>query len=126
MNFMTLEEFLAFEAEPGIKGREGSPFFMARYGFGWLAYYKVAKFSFEKYGEKGPPIGSEIITLRIGFGGSAGSERIFQGLYDDDPRFFVLMGSDSSISLSNVKCWFRDFAVITDFDYKALRKAGLL
>ncbi len=35
----------------------------------WLALYRTAKASFEKYGADGPPVGSIVESLVSGYGG---------------------------------------------------------
>jgi hypothetical protein len=50
--------------------------------------YEIAKASYEKYGEAGPPIGSTVQTLVSGHGGGVGVIRVFAGVCPSDPRFF--------------------------------------
>jgi hypothetical protein len=82
--FISVEQWLDLREEDG---REFWHFAPAPY---WLQWYKVAKASYEKWGPEGPPVGTKVITLRAGFGGPALIVRTFKGIFDRDPRFFVL------------------------------------
>lgn len=52
--------------------------------------YDIAKASWERYGDGGPPVGSRVRTLQSGHGGGIGVEGIFGGEYEHDKREFVI------------------------------------
>lgn len=87
----------------------------------WPKYYALAKTSFERYGEAGPPIGSMVITLQPGHGGGAGCVRTFDGVYPEDEYCFRLYYTDKSYrkgekqySLVTRAHWWTDIYVIED------------
>ncbi len=55
-----------------------------------IEYYETAKASYEKYGSKGIPFGSKVVTLVPGHGGHEGARRTLKGIFDRDPRFLIL------------------------------------
>lgn len=79
--------------------------------------YDIAKESWEKYGEAGPPIGSIVETLVSGYGGYSGQIRIFEGINKEDDRLFVISrpegnGYDKEIYLVERKTWWTEIMVI--------------
>jgi len=66
--------------------------------------YDIAKRSWETYGDKGPPIGSRIITLRSGFGGSAGVVLTLSSYYDGD-HFVAVDGSGRKFLVRRNMWW---------------------
>lgn len=92
-------------------------------GPAWVDWYEIAKQSFEMFGNDGPPMNSDVITLTNGFNGTGGNIRIL-GNYDD--RFFSLSRypDDPHVSISYRLTWWRDFAPYPDiFDkQKSLAK----
>lgn len=55
-----------------------------------LLRYDIAKASWEKYGDDGPPFGSLVQTLHSGHGGGPGVIATLTGLFERDPRCFLL------------------------------------
>lgn len=100
--FLTLEEFLC-PFDDRSKFHTSSS---------WVYLYRLAKASFEQFGEAGPPVGSEVLTLVNGHGGNGCDLRIFGGDYDGD--FFKLIRGkdDSSVSLVGKKNWWREIVSI--------------
>lgn len=96
LNFVSLKDFLLlkdpFDDYGAFLHSTSYP------AYQWVQLYDLAKESFEKYGNNGPPIGSKVITLRPGHGGCEGSIRIFNGIDDGDKRFFVISRSENKLT----------------------------
>ena len=88
---------------------------------GYVAYYDIAKASWERYGDEGPPFGTKVITLMPGHGGGTGSIRTLKGVDASDERFFALSFMEKDphgilpdrerISLAERVCWWAIFEV---------------
>jgi hypothetical protein len=77
----------------------------------WVQYYKCAKSNWEKFGDNGPPIGTEVITLRPGHCGSEdGIRKIIQIEDGVGGPYFVLSKSDNA-SLAEIKLWWLHFTI---------------
>lgn len=77
--------------------------------------YDYAKASWEKYGEEGPPIGSKVMTLQGGHGGGVWVQRIFEGIYDRDSRFFSISrieNGQKQISIVERDVWWAIIMVV--------------
>ena len=61
-----------------------------RHAENFVELYDIAKASWEKFGDDGPPIGSKVETLTAGHGGGEGLIRTFEGICQYDKRFFNL------------------------------------
>lgn len=72
--------------------------------------YDLAKASWEKYGE-GPPVGSKVITIRSGFGGSAGRILTLNGVHKGYSKCFSLEDEKGGLYSSTIQCWWSDFKV---------------
>jgi len=126
--FLTLREFLSLKRV----GREWEsaisqdPFPRSRrdgyhtFADDLLERYDVARASWERFGDAGPPAESTVQTLREGFGGSVGEYRIFCGVYEPDPRFFKITRMDPKgcnvvcDSLVSIVHWWLDIRVIDE------------
>lgn len=105
ISFPTLEEFLVFKDETGSYDYTSLP------GKIWLVWYNLSREAYFLCGDEGPPIGSKVITLRDGFGGSKGSIRKI--VATSEPRFdnyFLLRSLEKNNSqyLSYKPTWWRD------------------
>lgn len=100
--FMTIEEFLG--------SFEGNRLHLIKDAGGWLEYYETARASFEKYGPEGPPYGTEVKTLRPGFGGKAGVIRTLVE-YTSGPERYIGLKRDDGLSISERAHWWCDFKV---------------
>lgn len=100
-DFLTLEEFLI--AQYDINGR-----ILSRSSSSWLYAYRLAKASFEQFGENGPPIGAKVITLVNGHGGSGCDIRKFDGEYNE--RFFKILCDQDRVSLVFKAKWWLEIA----------------
>lgn len=82
--------------------------------------YDVAKASWERHGDAGPPVGTTVQLLESGHGGSSGVIRTVVGVYERDPRFFELGRSNGpEISIVERENWWlhmRPYADRDDFD----------
>jgi hypothetical protein len=85
----------------------------------WLAYYQLAKASFEQFGENGPPVNSTVIAFFAGHGGNGFNTRIFGGEYNS--LYFKLIRRNlepvtrketESISLVEKETWWREIVSI--------------
>lgn len=98
--FMTLEEFLL----PFDDRRKHHT------SMSWVYLYRLAKASFEQFGENGPPVGSKVITLVNGHGGNGADHRVFAGDYNE--VFFkltrVTLDGDEQESLVTKATWWRE------------------
>lgn len=103
-DFISLGEFLLLPANSYEKPfRE---FWKHKTGTQWYYWYRLAKASFEQFGIDGPPIGSSVITLVSGHGGSGKDQRIFKGPAEDK-RFFLISRGDET-SWVNKDTWWRE------------------
>ncbi len=91
--FYSLREFLLLK-DPLYKSEDRSIFNESASPEYWVKRYDLAKSSYEEYGQEGPPINSQVITLVSGHGGCAGVQRKFIGIYKDDERFFAIERED--------------------------------
>jgi hypothetical protein len=91
MSFLSLEEFLLLTNPCDLPGNAPRPAFHAHLtAEQWLVRYRIAKASFEKFGNS-PPFGQKVHVLHNGFGNvDAGPLRILRGIAKDE-RFFELM-----------------------------------
>jgi hypothetical protein len=91
--FISLREFLLFTEDYGghrsIHRNSMLDQSLYSHAQDLVLRYDIAKASFEKYGES-PPLGSKVETLYPGFGGGPGCVRTLKGVFEDDPRFFLL------------------------------------
>ena len=98
--FYTLEEFLLLKEQYG----DNRSIHEAFSGLGgrrtlledsvWL--YRIAKITWELYGDDGPPIDSIVYTLRSGFGcASAWARRKFLGVHRSNFLFFSISRKDN-------------------------------
>jgi hypothetical protein len=99
-DFMTLEEFLAPFDDRGCCHTSTS----------WVYLYRLAKASFEQFGDQGPPVGAKVITLVNGHGGNGCDIRTFAGDYNED--FFGIKKpatdyDSERISLVDKAIWWR-------------------
>jgi len=100
--FMSLEQFLLMEEDHHSIYYKSSEV--------WVYWYRLAKASFEQFGENGPPVGSKVITLVNGHCGNGFDFRIFVGNDDGDERFFQLKRNNddcSGISLVEKSKWWK-------------------
>jgi hypothetical protein len=97
--FITLEEFLTTQYD--INGRT-----LSRSSSSWLYAYRLAKASFEQFGENGPPVGAKVITLVKGHGGNGCDIRKFDGEYNE--RFFKILGDQDRVSLVSKATWWSE------------------
>lgn len=82
-----------------------------------LLRYRIAKASYEAYGDDGPPIGTTVVTLNAGHGGGPGVTCTIvhdHGTgYSNDARFICLSRShsrDAGNSCATKACWWAEFA----------------
>lgn len=63
------------------------------YAVNIVAHYDIAKASWEKYGNAGPPVGCKVITLVDGHNGRSGAIRDFNGIIGTgyDKEYFTLI-----------------------------------
>lgn len=95
--FISLREFLLLK-DPFYKDNSRSVHRgdYLDYRKGWsmaeeaVMRYDIAKASWEMYGDEGPPFGSIVRTLQSGHGGGPGVEATLTGLFERDPRCFLL------------------------------------
>lgn len=92
---MKLEEFLSLPASNCDK--DPRPYNFHTDGVGWIDRYRIAKGSYIRFGDDGPPIGSIVKTLASGHGGGPGLHKKF-GLYESDSRFFSLTWEHAKVS----------------------------
>ncbi len=112
--FMSLREFLVLRDT-----WDGRRYTEHKTAEEWLAHYEIAKLSYETYGAKGPPFGSEVVTLRAGFGsGGPGAIRILRGTYPGDDRCFLLTappcglrgaGTGGGKYVGTIAHWWKEF-----------------
>ena len=88
--FMTLEEFLLLE-DPVDRQYKRSIFKTLSSSTYWVARYKVAKKSYDRYGEEGPPPGTTMVMMEAGHGGMGGVHRLLKGIYERSPVFFEMI-----------------------------------
>lgn len=69
-----------------------------------LSRLRKAWASYQKYGAEGPPVGSKVVTIRSGFGGTGDDHRT---ITDRDEFYFTLSGRYGS----RIESWWRDFYV---------------
>ena len=113
--FMSLRDFLLlkdpFDREPKrsafrygdqIAWRRFAPFESA------VLHYDIAKESWDKFGPEGPPVGTKVQTLISGHCGGSGALRTFAGVFERDPRFFVLE-REGGTSIVERDIWFIHF-----------------
>lgn len=106
--FLSLEQFLLLpELDYENEFRE---FYEHKTGTQWYYWYQLAKASFNQFGNDGPPIGSKVLTLVSGHGGSGADERTFGGP-DSNGRFFQL-NSYNGVSLLTKASWWREIVCI--------------
>lgn len=76
--------------------------------------YDIAKKSWERWGDDGPPIGSKVLTLVPGHGGGPFCTRKLSGIFERDDKFFIITqktGSNKfSESLVNRSYWWLEIA----------------
>ncbi len=123
--FLSLEEFLALPKS--LIDKIPREFSLHTTGQNYLDRYYIAKSSYLRFGEEGPPIDSVVETLISGHGGGAGVHRIFKGIYEEDPRFFLLCRQnpterDSGESLVERALWWREIQVV-EFWAEVLQRA---
>lgn len=97
--FMDLREFMMLK-DPLYKKKSDERSVHRNEVFDWrkglsnaedvLMRYDIAKASWEKYGDEGPPFGSKVQTLHSGHGGGPGVIATLAGIFDRDKRFFLL------------------------------------
>jgi hypothetical protein len=105
--FISFEEFVALPDLPEVNRH----LVKSLMGPAWLEWYHIAKASFILFGNDGPPLNSDVITLTNGFNGTGCNIRIL-GDYKEDNRFFSLSRyvNDPHVSISYKATWWRDFA----------------
>lgn len=99
--FHTLDEFLVLPDSYYQPERE---FFQHKTGREWLELYSQAKTAWEKYGDEGPPVGTDLFYYHHK------SRVIMGGTYDRDPRFFevkYMMGRTTRTALVEKALWWR-------------------
>jgi len=122
-DFLTLEEFILLPDDPDQKHTWSQPFS----GDEWVARYKIAKNSFEEYGDK-PPIGSFVAVLVNGH--SCGMPRLCDIVKGSLPirilksyteeketnyKYYVLGNNyNNSQSLVLPDYWWRTFKVLNN------------
>lgn len=79
--FMSLQEFMLLKHPNNPEYHKNH--FSSEH---WVEYYNCAKASYEKYGDKGPPVGAYVRTLPSPVSG----KRIFNGTSTNDPTYFHL------------------------------------
>jgi hypothetical protein len=89
----------------------------------WVVYYDCAKKNWEKFGDSGPPIGTEVITLRPGHGGGEDCLRTIHQIDDGFGGPYFLLSrkhngcgayqplSDITCSIAEVSFWWLHFTV---------------
>lgn len=111
-NFPSLEQFLLQESQDKL-------IIKLMKATSWLAYYQLAKASFEQFGESGPPVNSKVIAFFAGHGGNGFNTRIFGG--ECNSLYFKLINRNiepvsrkevESISLVEKETWWRDIVSI--------------
>lgn len=122
-SFISLAEFLCL-ADPYDPKYLTAEFFRSHWRItpraeNWPKYYELAKKSFEKYGQEGPPLGCEVITLQSGHCGSGGDIRVFDGVFSRDERCFQIYDpafskKEDSLSLVPRAIWWADIFVLED------------
>jgi len=103
--FMTLREFLASFEKNSLNSYMSASMF--------LVYYDTAKVSFEKYGPEGPPYGTVVETLRVGFCGGIGVIRTLVE-FTEQPRRYIGLQYMDQLSISKRSHWWCDFKVAND------------
>lgn len=88
--FISLEEYLLLK-DPTDKEPRRPAHNIYRTPEQWLRFYEIAKASYDKYGDEGPALGSKVVTLVHGHGGSMGVVGILDRVMERDPRFFLLL-----------------------------------
>lgn len=119
-NFYSFEEFVklpdnSYENPPREDTR-------CLEGLQWLEYYLIAKNSFIRFGEDGPPFGS--VVERLGFGKLGCYKLPLIGIDEKDVRFFLLSGevksyyngsSETVTYMIDRKFWFKEIKLFEDF-----------
>lgn len=117
--FIPLEEFLLLPNM--ICKNEYREFYKHKTGTQWYYWYQLAKASFNQFGETGPPIGSTVLTLISGHGGSGGNKRKFCGQYisgnkdfdnNVNKNFFKIQDNNGYESLVYKDYWWREIVAI--------------
>ncbi len=112
--FMTFEEFLSLKDPHYDYPRSAHNLMLQPQN--WIQYYKCAKANWEMFGDDGPPIGSEVITLRPGHGGGEDELRTILSIEDGfiygrvGGPYFIL-SRHNGISLVEIKLWWLHFTV---------------
>lgn len=108
--FITLEEFFSLKDPDYDYPR--SIHFISISPEQWIQYYHCSKANWEKFGDDGPLIGTNVITLKPGH---CGRENELRTIVRFDNGVcgpcFVLSKSNDEISLSRIKFWWLDFTV---------------
>ena len=106
--FISLEEFLLLK-DP--HRTDCSLFNIDMPANKWVEYYNCAKANWEKFGDSGPPEGTEVITLKHGHGGGMGEKRIVgetTNKYECGPHI-VIIGNpphdEPFISIAELETW---------------------
>jgi hypothetical protein len=103
---MTLEEFMTCDKNSHLKSGEQ-----------WLCWYELAKRSFEVFGENGPDVGSNVITLVNGHCGMGFNLRVFNGSLNE--VFFELSVPDErSTSLVEKTKWWKEIVSVKMQDFE--------
>lgn len=130
-NFPDLREFLLLRESDDVYKRSPhrSDPILDREGFSKaqeLVYrYDIAKASWEKYGDEGPPIGSKVVTLFAGHGGGPGCIRIFLGDVEGKGTHFYLSRTekkDDQRSVVTKDIWWMVIQPVEDADWNGWEK----
>lgn len=117
--FYSLREFLLLKDPSYDDGRSIHRIIDRAENF--VKLYEIAKASWEKYGDSGPPIGCTVMTLVAGHGGLGGDIRKFKG-DSGCAGYFAISRlirnyngcSEEAISLVNKEFWWLEIKVVED------------
>jgi len=101
--FMSFEDFVLLDTDTSTTHHCS--------GLHWLVWYAAARENWERFGGNLPPVGTQVKTLRSGFGGGPGALRVI----DEISSYLSLVNPyDTGTKYgSDLKTWFRDFRVLT-------------
>lgn len=121
-DFITLREFLQITPDYD----PGRPAHRDRAAIEYVALYDLARASWERFGDAGPPVGSQVMILESGHGCGmpsfhngkfSGVTRTFDGIYPHDDRFFAVSRPGKyghAISLVNRSYWWMQMAPVEE------------
>jgi hypothetical protein len=108
-DFISLREFLSLTEHPGEKNER--EFTQPYTGLQWVRWYDLARSSFLRFGEEGPPVGTVVEVLHHGSG-----MRTFAGVHPEYPTFFrLIQPKEIWTTIVSRACWWREFRIVEHF-----------